>query len=150
SPDIPPNGPESDQRKDHKNEVAIPPEKPPVRTDPEAFPAAIRSIVNFRATSRTFHCWSCKSSKLTSVRRRRWRTPGCTCGFAQVLDHRLRVILHLIFFEHPKPELRGHQVRKPGSFPSEDHFVVRRENSAASQIVHSRIQAEKDKIGRAH
>ena len=37
-----------------------------------------------------------------------------------------------------------HEVRKPGSFPSEDHFVVRRENSAASQIVHSRIQAEKD------
>src|SRR5437763_4471308 len=46
--------------------------------------------------------------------------------------------------EHPTAELRGHQVRKPGSFPSEDHFVVRRENSAASQIVHSCIQAEKD------
>src|SRR5438046_1859946 len=46
--------------------------------------------------------------------------------------------------KHPTPELRGHQVRKPGSFPSEDHFVVRRENSAVSQIVHSCIQAEKD------
>src|SRR5437763_7881492 len=46
--------------------------------------------------------------------------------------------------KHPTPELRGHQVRKPGSFPSEDHFIVRRENSAASQIVHSCIQTEKD------
>src|SRR5947199_9150565 len=41
-------------------------------------------------------------------------------------------------------ELRGHQIRKPGTFPCEDYFIVRRENSAASQIVHSCIQAEKD------
>src|SRR6266513_2922521 len=46
--------------------------------------------------------------------------------------------------EHPTAELRVDQVRKPGSFPSEDHFIVRRENSAASQIVHSCIQTEKD------
>src|SRR4030095_12376129 len=94
SPDIPLDGPESDQRNDHKHDVAIPPAKPPIRTDAVAFSAAIRSIVNFRATSLTLHCWSCKGSKLTSVRRRRWRTPGCARGFAQVLDHRLGVILH--------------------------------------------------------
>src|ERR1700756_4673692 len=64
SPDISLDRPESDQRDDPKNEVAISPAKPPIRTDPEAFPAAIRAIVNFRATSRTFHCWSSEGFEL--------------------------------------------------------------------------------------
>src|SRR5262249_59493453 len=47
--------PESDQRDDHQHDVAIAPAKPPIGTDPVAYLAAVRSIINLRTTRRTFH-----------------------------------------------------------------------------------------------
>src|SRR5215471_3389687 len=55
SPDITPERPESDQRDQHQHDVAISPAKPPIGTDPVAYLAAVRSIVDLRTTSRTLH-----------------------------------------------------------------------------------------------
>src|SRR5262245_44644573 len=55
SPDIPLDRPESYQRDHHQHDVAIPPEKPTIGTDPVTYLAAVRSIINLRATGRTFH-----------------------------------------------------------------------------------------------
>ncbi|MFL6589945.1 MAG: hypothetical protein ACJ8M4_07205, partial [Chthoniobacterales bacterium] len=38
-----------------QDDVPISPAKPPIGTDPPAFPAAVRPIINLRATGRTFH-----------------------------------------------------------------------------------------------
>src|SRR5262249_46416665 len=54
--DIPLDRPKCDQRDHHQHDVAISPAKPPIRTDPVAYLAAVRPIINLRATSRTFHC----------------------------------------------------------------------------------------------
>src|SRR5262245_20686997 len=58
SPDITPERPESDQRDQHKHDVAISPAKAPIGTDPVAYLAAVGSIINLRATGRTFNGWS--------------------------------------------------------------------------------------------
>src|ERR1044071_4663260 len=54
SPDIPLDRQESHQRDDYKKKIAIAPEGPPIGTDSAAFLAAVRSIINLRATGRTF------------------------------------------------------------------------------------------------
>src|SRR5262245_6586524 len=55
SADQPGDRPESDQRDDYQQEIAIAPAKPTIGTDPAALLAAIRSIIDLRATGRTFH-----------------------------------------------------------------------------------------------
>src|SRR5262249_5325867 len=58
SSDIPLDRPKCDQRAHHQHDVSISPEKPPIGTDPVAYLAAVRSIINLRETGRTFHRWS--------------------------------------------------------------------------------------------
>jgi hypothetical protein len=58
TPDQSGNRPESDQRDQQQNDVAISPTKPPIRTDPVACRAAVGSIIDVGVTGRTFHGWS--------------------------------------------------------------------------------------------
>ena len=44
--DQPGDRPESDQCDQHQQDVTIPPAKPPIRTDPVAYLAAVRPIIN--------------------------------------------------------------------------------------------------------
>src|SRR5262249_21643183 len=62
--------PESDQRDDYQQEIAIAPAKPPIGTDSAALFAAVRSIINLRATGRTLHsdanCWQSSHRRIGS------------------------------------------------------------------------------------
>ena len=55
TPDQSRNRPESDQRDQQQNDVAISPAKPPIRSDPVACRAAVGSIIDLGVTGRTFH-----------------------------------------------------------------------------------------------
>src|SRR5262245_40351977 len=67
SADIPPERPESDQRDRHQQDIPISPAKPSIGADATALLAAVRSIINLRATCRTFHgSFSSNSSDVVS------------------------------------------------------------------------------------
>ena len=55
TPDQSRNRPESDQRDQQQNDVAVPPAEPSVGADAMALLAPIRSIIDLRETGRTFH-----------------------------------------------------------------------------------------------
>ena len=55
TPEIISTPPENDEPGDKEKDIAVSPAEPSIGTDTMALPAAVTSIINFRATRRTLH-----------------------------------------------------------------------------------------------